>query len=178
MKRLSIILFMGGNLLMAASARAQNTVNAADITPKNSWLKLGANLGVPVGNLADYSSVVAGIELKGQFMETDHLGIGLTTGYNHFFGKENFDGFGTIQLGAFVRLYPKAEGFFAGLDGGYSFVTGDGDPKGGAYLRPQLGYHNYHWNFFGYYDNIFRTDLNGGNIGSVGIGVTYNVRFK
>lgn len=175
---MKFLCFSVGFFLATQQTDAQSTIKASDITPKNSWLKLGANIGAPVGNAANYSSVVAGLELKGQFMETEHLGIGLTTGYNQFFGKENFSGFGTIPLGAFIRVYPSAAGFFAGLDGGYSFVTGEGSPKGGAYLRPQIGYHNYNWNFFGFYDNIFRSDLNGGNIGSVGLGVTYNVRFK
>jgi hypothetical protein len=178
MKKMKLMFMAAGFILVASPASAQTGINTSDITSKNSWLKLGANIGAPVGNAANYSSVVAGLELKGQFMETDHIGIGLTTGYNHFFGKDNFSGFGTIPLGAFVRIYPSAAGFFAGLDGGYSFVTGDGNPKGGAYLRPQLGYHNYHWNFFGYYNNIFRPETNGGSIGSLGIGVTYNVRFK
>lgn len=178
MKKMKLACMAAGVFLVASQVSAQTGIKTSDITPRNSWLKLGANIGAPVGNAANYSSVVAGLELKGQFMETEHIGIGLTTGYNHFFGKDNFSGFGTIPVGAFVRVYPKAEGFFAGLDGGYSFIAADGNPKGGAYLRPQLGYHNYHWNFFGYYNNIFRPDSNGGNIGSLGIGVTYNVRFK
>lgn len=100
-----------GLLFLASHVSAQTGIKASEITPKNSWLKLGANIGVPVGNAADYSSVVAGLELKGQFMETDHIGIGLTTGYNQFFGKDNASGFGTIPVGAFVRVYPKSEGF-------------------------------------------------------------------
>jgi hypothetical protein len=157
-------------------ARAQN--GQTEITPRNSWLKLGANMGAPVGNVSEYAGFTAGLELKGQLMETPHFGLGLTTGYNHFFGKNDFKDFGTIPAGAFIRVYPQKEGFFAGLDGGYSFVTEVDNAKGGGYLRPQLGYHNYNWNIFGYYNNIFRSDLNGGDIGSVGIGATYNIRFR
>lgn len=163
-------------LCIMGIANAQN--GQTDITPRNSWLKLGANLGSPVGNASKYTGFVAGLELKGQLMETRHVGLGLTTGYNHFFGKDGFDGFGTIPAGAFLRVYPQKDGFFAGLDGGYSFITEASNATGGGYIRPQLGYHNYNWNIFGFYNNIFRSDLNGGDIGSVGIGATYNIRFR
>lgn len=149
-----------------------------EITSKNSWLKAGLSAGVPVGDASDYSSFVAGLDLKGQLMSTPHLGIGLTTGYNHFFAKDAFEDFGTIPVGGFVRVYPKAKGFFAGTDIGYSFLTGANDADGGFYVKPQIGYHNYSWNFFGYFNGIFRSDNSGGNINHAGIGATYNIRFK
>ncbi|PZF74865.1 hypothetical protein [Taibaiella soli] len=168
-------IFSAAFLLMAAEqVRAQSS----DITTRNSWLKIGANVGVPVGNISDYSSFTAGLELKGQFLETPHLGIGLTTGYNHYFAKNGFQDFGTIPLGAFIRYYPRSKGFFAGLDLGYSFVTGYDGATGGFYLKPQLGYHNYNWNFFGYFNDVFRSTDDGGDIGSVGVGATYNIRFR
>ena len=132
---------------------------------------------MPVGNISDYSSFTAGLELKGQFLETPHLGIGLTTGYNHYFAKSGYSDFGTVPLGAFIRVYPQSKGFFAGLDLGYSIVTGYDGAVGGFYLKPQLGYHNYNWNFFAYYNNVFRGSADGGDIGSVGLGATYNIRF-
>ncbi|MFT3680770.1 MAG: hypothetical protein QM791_10895 [Ferruginibacter sp.] len=174
MKKLFILSsFVFVSMQMMAQAPSSN-----EITKKNSWLKMGLNAGVPVGDLADVSSFTLGVELKGQLMETNHVGIGLTTGYNHFFAKNNFSSFGIVPLGAFVRVYPKSEGFFAGLDGGYSIITNIQDAKGGVYLRPQLGYHNYDWNVFAYYNNIFRSNENGGNLAHVGIGATYNIRFN
>jgi len=160
-------------LFAAVKVNAQST----EITTRNSWLKLGANIGVPVGNVSNYSGFTAGLELKGQVLETDHLGIGLTTGYDHYFGKNGYSGFGTVPLGAFLRVYPQSKGFFLGTDLGYSFLTGANGAKGGFYVKPQLGYHNYDWNVFAYYNDIVRSDENGGSIGSVGIGATYNIRF-
>ena len=170
-----IILFSAVTILFAT---VQVNAQSTPITSNNSWLKLGANIGVPVGNVSHYSSFTAGLELKGQVLETDYLGIGLTTGYNHYFGKNGFDGFGTIPLGAFLRVYPQSKGLFIGTDLGYSFITGADGAKGGFYVKPQLGYHNYDWNVFGYYNSILRSDDNGGSISSVGIGATYNIRFK
>ena len=169
-----ILLFSAAVILLTT---AQVNAQSTQITPGNSWLKLGANIGLPVGNLSNYSSFMAGLELKGQVLETDYLGLGLTTGYNHYFGKNGFDGFGTIPLGAFIRIYPQSQGFFIGTDLGYSFLTGADGATGGVYIKPQLGYHNYNWNIFAYYNDIFRSDDKGGSIATVGLGATYNIRF-
>ncbi len=164
------VLFMTGQLF------AQTTTT--DITPRNSWLKAGVTAGLPVGDLSDVSNFVLGVDLKGQVMETKNFGFGIATGYDHYFSKDNFKDFGTIPLGIFGRYYPQNNGFFAGTDLGYSFVTGLEDANGGLYIKPQIGYHNYNWNFFGYYNNIFRNKDDGGNMGHAGIGVTYNIRFN
>lgn len=161
-------------LLICASAQAQNE----EINRTNTWLKFGVNLGAPLSPISNISNFVGGLEFKAQFMETDHVGIGLGVGYNHFVGKNNLGDFGTVPLGAFLRVYPDREGFFAGLDFGYSFVTGAGNSDGGFFFKPQLGYHNYYWNFFGFYNQVLRTNINGGNIPHLGVGITYNIHFK
>jgi hypothetical protein len=149
-----------------------------EISNKNSWLKLGIDAGVPTGDMSNVSSFVLGGTIKGQLMETKNLGIGLTTGYNHFFAKDNFKSIGTIPVGAFVRYYPTSNGFFAGLDLGYSFIT-NSTTNGGFYLKPELGYHNYDWNFFGFYNHIFVSNSGvTGNVAHLGVGATYNLRFK
>ncbi|MBN9297080.1 MAG: hypothetical protein J0I41_08710 [Filimonas sp.] len=168
-----LVLSMLAIVVAAGRIHAQSTT----ITSNNSWLKVGANVGVPVGNASNYSNFTLGLDVKGQVLETSHIGLGIATGYNHYFAKDGFKDFGTIPLGAFIRVYPASKGFFAGVDGGYSFVTGYDNAKGGAYIKPQIGYHNYDWNIFGYYSNVFRSDANGGGIGSIGVGATYNIRF-
>src|SRR5690606_10135347 len=59
--------------------------HASEINTRNSWLKAGLNAGIPFADLADVSSVVGGVEIKGQLMSTKNLGLGLSSGYNHFF---------------------------------------------------------------------------------------------
>ncbi|MBN8833873.1 MAG: hypothetical protein ABS68_03345 [Niastella sp. SCN 39-18] len=163
-------------VFFATGVFAQQT--ETEITSRNSWLKAGLSAGVPVGDASDYSNFVLGLDLKGQLMETPHLGIGLTTGYNHFFAKNGYKEFGTVPLGAFIRVYPQAKGFFIGTDLGYSFLTNANGADGGFYVKPQLGYHNYSWNYFAYFNGIFRSASSGGNINHAGIGATYNIRFK
>ena len=171
-----IIMCLIAATAISVTSFAQN--RPEDINSKNSWLKVGVNAGVPFGQLAETSTFTLGAELKGQLMTTKHLGLGITTGYNHFFPKEGFKNFGTIPLGGFIRIYPKSTGFFLGTDVGYSFITGVKDAKGGVFVRPQIGYHNYKWNVFGFYNGVFRGEQNGGHLQYAGIGATYNIHFR
>lgn len=171
-----LILVLGTTFAVFATATAQTTSTGTKITNKNSWLKVGAQLGVPTGNAANVSNFTAGLDFRGQLMETPNWGLGLSTGYTHFFAKEGAQDFGRIPLGLFLRYYPEAEGFFAGLGSGYNFFTGAAS-SGGVYLNPQIGWHNYDWNVYGFYNHTFRDNANGGDVANVGIGVTYNLRF-
>lgn len=180
MKRLFLILLVG---MIALNSNAQQTRELDEINQKNSWLKLGLNLGVPIGDLSDYSKLAFGVEAAAQFMRTDNYGLGITTGYTKYFNKDNASldgsakGFGTIPLGLMFRYYPQPTGFFAGTDVGYTFFTDFNRNQGGAYIRPQLGYHNYDWNIFAFYNQVFRADPSI-DVQSIGLAVTHNLRFK
>jgi hypothetical protein len=168
-------LFSGFILLFITSQVIAQATN--DVTKKNSWLKAGISAGVPVGNISNYSSFAAGLELSGQFMETTHFGIGIASGYTQFFPKNNASGFGAIPLGLMLRYYPEYKGFFIGTDLGYTFLTNVSGSGGGFYLKPQLGYHNYNWNLYAFYDDVIRS-TGSIDIQEVGIAATYNIRFK
>lgn len=170
MKRMiiaAVALFTTGQLL----AQSNDVV-----TKKNSWLKAGLSASVPVGKLSDYSSFAAGLELSGQFMETKNFGIGIATGYTNFFAKNGGEDFGVIPVGLMLRYYPMPEGFFVGTDLGYSFLTNSGSGAGGFYVKPQLGYHNYNWNFYGFYNQVFQK-TGYIDVQNAGIAATYNIRF-
>lgn len=176
MKKLIFTLLTSAIFVMTAGAQQPYHT---EINPRNSWLKAGIGLGIPVGTLSDQSSVALSGELKGQFLSTPHVGLGITSGYTHYFPKENFENFGSIPLGLFVRYYWKPEGLFLGTDAGYSFQTGTAtNGEGGFYIKPQIGYHNRLWNIFGYYNGVFRSEANGNHLQHVGVGVTYNIMFN
>lgn len=170
-KKLMTVAFVFGAF---TAAFAQNP---DEVTSKNSWLKAGLEASVPVGDVGDYSSFAGGLVLSGQWMATKNFGIGLTSGYTHFFAKNDGEDFGIVPAGLLLRYYPKPEGFFAGADVGYSFLTEVDGQSGGAYVKPQLGYHNYSWNFYGFYNHVF---LNKGftDVQNVGVAATYNLRFR
>ncbi|WP_439488950.1 hypothetical protein [Algoriphagus sp.] len=164
----------------AAYAQTQPTRNLEEISEDNSWLKLGLNLGVPVGDIGDYSSFALGLDVAGQFMRTDNFGLGVVSGYTTYFKKSDMPGaqnFGAVPLGLMLRYYPQPSGIFVGTDIGYTFLTGDIASDGGFYIRPQVGYHNYDWNIFAFYNQVFTSDP-WADIQSIGVAATYNIRFK
>ncbi|MES2371552.1 MAG: hypothetical protein V4557_03165 [Bacteroidota bacterium] len=168
MKRL---FFAVTGLFMLTHAFAQSTET---VTRKNSWLKAGLTASVPVGNIGNASSFAGGLDLSGQWMATPNLGLGVTTGYTHYFAKNNASDFGVVPLGALLHYYPQSSGFFAGTDIGYSFITNSTE-TGGLYIKPKIGYHNYDWNLFGFYNHVF---ANTTDVQNLGVGVVYNLRFN
>ena len=171
---------LGLGLLTAGLMSAQS----ADMT---NILKIGINGGVavPKGN----ASASVGADLSYQYLVTPGFGLGLATGYNQFFGKDNNNDFAVIPAAVLLRYYPMKSGFYAGADLGYGFITGNKQvnsgfatprPDGGFYLKPELGYHNRDWNFFLHYTKVFTG--NKGEIGSqkynagtIGAGFGYNI---
>lgn len=167
------LLFAAAFLFGATSLFAQDRT-LSDISPSNSWLKFGVNASLPVGDIGETHNVALGLDLRGQFLTRPHLGVGLATGYTHYFSKNNNDDIGVVPLGLMLRYYVAPEGFFMGTDAGYSFMTAEGD--GGLYIRPQIGYHNYNWNIFGFYNHVFRDQF--ADVQDIGIGLHYNIRFR
>ncbi|SFI48814.1 hypothetical protein [Halpernia frigidisoli] len=171
---------LGLGLLTAGIATAQS----AKMT---NILKVGVNAGVTVPN--GNASASVGADLSYQYLVTPGFGLGVATGYNQFFGKDNNNDFAVIPAALLLRYYPMQTGFYAGADVGYGFITGNDfvnsnstvqRPDGGFYLKPELGYHNTDWNFFVHYTKVFTGDK--GQIGSqkynagtIGAGVAYNI---
>ncbi|HLV15197.1 MAG TPA: hypothetical protein VKY41_08455 [Xanthomarina sp.] len=150
--------------------------NEVEFTPKNSWLKAGLTAGIPVGDASDLSSFSLGLDLRGQYLFNPNVAIGVASGYSHYFGKDKFDDFGLVPLAGFFRYYFTPNGLFIGTDVGYGLLTNVDNHEGGLYVNPQIGYHNRDWNIYAFYQNTFaENDL---NLQQVGVGVTYNIRFK
>lgn len=175
---------VAGGLLTAGVVSAQSAM-------MNNMIKVGANVGLAVP--AENASASAGLDVAYQNLVTPGFGLGVATGYTHYFGKENNNNdnndFGVVPVAALVRIYPKQTGFYFGTDIGYGFITGDDKvasnsnvdrPNGGLYIKPEIGYHNRDWNFALQYQKTFTGD-DGKigdqkyNAGSLGVGVSYNI---
>ncbi len=168
MKRVVLVF----SLFAASFTFAQDNI---EITPENSWFKAGLKVGVPIGDTSDFSSLTLGADVRAQYLVNPNFGIGVASGYNHFFGKDGFDDFGLIPLAGFARYYPASKGLFFGTDVGYGFLTNANDNSGGLYVNPQIGYHNVKWNLYGFYQHTFAE--NDVDIQVIGIGATYNIMF-
>ena len=157
----------------------------------NNMIKVGINGGIAVP--AENAGGNLGLDLAYQNLITPGFGLGIATGYSHFFGKENNgldnNDFGVVPVAALIRVYPKETGFYLGTDLGYGFIVGDDKvatnnitarPDGGFYIKPEVGYHNRDWNVALQYQKTF-TGSEGEigsqkyNAGAIGVGLGYNI---
>lgn len=183
MKMLKQSLLLAG-ILTAGIASAQNS-------QMTNMIKVGANVGLAVP--ADNVSAAVGLDVAYQNLITPGFGLGIATGYTHYFGKDNNNlnnnDVGVIPAAALIRIYPKQTGFYFGTDLGYGFLVGNDKvasnsnvnrPDGGFYIKPEIGYHNKDWNFFVQYQKVFTGsdgDIVGQdyNVGNIGAGFSYNI---
>ena len=181
--------------IVGLSIISAGVVNAQSADMRN-MIKVGANVGMAVPQ--ENTSAAVGMDVAYQHLGVPGFGLGIATGYTHYFGRENTvngitvnnNDFGVVPVAALIRVYPKQTGFYFGTDLGYGFIVGDNQvasnagspnrPDGGFYLKPEIGYHNKDWNFAIQYQKVF-TGSTGEigsqkyNAGSLGLGVAYNI---
>jgi hypothetical protein len=121
------LLLMGAFALLGGVAQAQE------------GFRLGGHIGAPLGDAADAASVTIGIDAAYMWNITKGLDIGATTGYSHFFGKDNVDDFGFIPIAASGKYTFSKVPLFVGLDLGAAISTRD-YINSGLYVAPRVGY--------------------------------------
>ena len=159
-------LFLVGALALFGAMNAQ------------SGFKLGANLGLPVGDASDYSSFTAGIDASYLWPVAADFNLGVATGAQMWFGKTvDYPGYGSVKVDNSLTIPIAASGqyrftpeFSLAVDLGYAFATEDG-AEGGFYYAPKAAYH------FGPSEvNLSYRGIsqNGGTVGSVNLGYAYS----
>lgn len=169
-------LLLGLMVLSGMLAQAQKDLSEAD--KSNTWLKIGLNTAVPVPDFSNTNGFGLGVDASIQFLETKASGIGVKVGFLNYFGKDSHNDVQAIPLAFMFRYYPESKGWFAGVELGYAFLNNLNGTSGGYFGRPQLGLHYDFWNYFIYYDVILTEESNVTDIHAIGLGVTYNIRFK
>lgn len=117
----------------------------------NAQFKLGAHVGLPIGDASEGVSFIAGVDAAYTWRIAENFDLGVATGYSEYFGKKqtiNMAPFGTIEVDAVnTGMIPIAAtgqynfdgGFFVGADLGYAIFTAEG-ADGGFLYQPKVGY--------------------------------------
>jgi hypothetical protein len=141
--------------------------------------KLGANLGLPVGDAGDVSGFSVGLDAQYIFETAGEFDLGVATGFTNSFGKTIGDSTFSIEIDdvqflplAGVARYKASEEFSIGTDLGYALGINDGN-DGGFYYRPTVGYAVSE----GIEINASYTgiSLDGGTWSTVNLGVLFNL---
>tara|TARA_R110000796_G_scaffold35017_3_gene90203 strand:+ start:189278 stop:189757 length:480 start_codon:yes stop_codon:yes gene_type:complete len=101
--------------------------------------KLGANIGLPIGDAGDLSSFSIGLDVAYMFEVSDSFDAGIVSGFSHAFLKDGLDGEVQFLPIAASGRFKAADKFSIGADLGYAMGINDGN-DGGFYYRPIAGY--------------------------------------
>ena len=131
--------------------------------------KLGAHIGIPMGDIKDFSSFNFGVDAAYVWKVADNFSAGATTGYTNYSGKSGFDSVGFIPIAA-TGQFSLSESMFLGADLGYAVYVGSGGGDGGFYYQPKLGYQAEKFEVYLGYKGI---SISGGTFSSINLGFNY-----
>ena len=124
-------------------------LGALTASAQEGQFNVGANIGIPVGDVKDATSISYSIEANYLFEVADaikvgpsvsYLGYGLDGDYKDLFEALGFD----VEAPAYLPIaaagrFAASEQFTIGLDLGYALGINEGN-DGGLYYRPLVGY--------------------------------------
>lgn len=127
-------------LVSALAVFSMSLVNAQE------GLKVGANVGIPVGDASDFTTFGFGVDAYYFFEVGSGFLLGGTAGYHHYLGDDfeefgftiEVDDFQFVPVGAAARFYLMDE-LYLGANIGYAIGINDGN-DGGFHYRPMVGY--------------------------------------
>lgn len=141
--------------------------------------KLGAHVGIPVGDAADGISFNLGADVAYVWNIAPNFELGIASGYSNYFGKDytySFNGVSYTVDGGNLGIIPLAAtgqynmdgGITLGADLGYAFYIADGADGGAFYYQPKVGYNigsgNVYLGYKGLSDNGTISSINLGYI--------------
>ncbi|HRN80038.1 MAG TPA: outer membrane beta-barrel protein [Ferruginibacter sp.] len=92
-------------------------------TTKGFKFSVGANAALPIGDLADFSSFGAGVDIQGQYWFSDKVAATLDAGFTSLFGKDGADATSLIPVRAGIRYMVADKFYLSGKVGMGSFKT-------------------------------------------------------
>lgn len=143
-----------------------------------SGLRVGANIGLPVGDIEEASNFQIGADLAYMVSVADMLYLGPKVGYTRFFIEDLDTEFGDFEIEdpAFLPIVASgrvslARGFFFGTDLGYAVGLNDGN-DGGFYYKPQAGYN---FGKIGLILSYTGISVDGGNFDAINLGIEFGL---
>lgn len=153
-----------------AQTSFNNQLNRAE---QEGHFKVGANLGIPMGDIDDFSSIAFGFDLAYLWPVAERFKAGATVGYLNFVGKkyhgskrQNID---FIPIAA-TGQYSITQNIFVGADLGYGIGLSPSGNDGGFYYQPKVGYQI---DLFEVYLGYKGVTKNHGNAAALSIGFNY-----
>lgn len=146
---------------------------------QNGHFKVGAHVGLPVGDSADIFSMNLGADVAYLWNVADRFTAGVTTGYTIYIGK-NYTGYSgnfayemTTTNQDFIPVagtaqYSVTDNLFVGADLGYA-INANGGADGGFLYQPKFGYQNNKIELFASYKGI----ASDATISSINLGFNY-----
>ena len=151
------------------------TANAQDDSKSssNGSFKLGANIALPVGDAADFSSVSIGIDAAYLFGISEQFDLGPAIGFTNAILDSDFDYLDDVQFLpiAAAGRYNINDKMYVGADIGYAVGINDGN-DGGFYYRPRFGYS--FTDLIGINASYTGISLDGGTWSTIGVGVEFS----
>ncbi|TPG37818.1 hypothetical protein [Flavobacterium pectinovorum] len=147
---------------------------------QDGHFKVGAHVGLPLGNTSDLFSVNLGADVAYLWNVSDKFSAGIVTGYTTYVGKEYNGYIGSVSYAmirstnqSFIPVagtaqYSITENLFVGADLGYA-INVDGDLDGGFLYQPKFGYQNKKIELYAAYKGI----SNNGTLASLNLGFNY-----
>ncbi len=156
------------------------------MSAQESTMKIGANLGMPMGDVKDMTSLVIGADFAYMWPISDEFQVGATIGYLSFMGKEHDSKedddmgipIGTVKVKQDFSFLPIAataqyainENFFLGADLGYALALAPSGSDAGMYYQPKVGYQIESFEVYVGYKGISRS---GASANALSLGVFY-----
>ncbi|GIZ09452.1 hypothetical protein [Flavobacterium sp. UMI-01] len=141
------------------------------ISIASAQFRVGAHVGIPTGDIKDFSSVNLGADVAYTWSAAEGLDVGIATGYTSYLGKDGGDAIGFIPVAATAQI-TLTNNWFIGADLGYGIgVNPDGVDSGFMY-QPKLGYQIEKTGIYVAYKGIA---LDGFNVSSVNLGVSFKL---
>lgn len=150
--KISALVLAFAGFALGAKAQTTSTTSTKTTTSSGIILSVGADAGIPTGNLSNNYSWSLGGSVQADIpVLSNQLFVTVNAGYNNIFGKKNIDGTGldqpNIQLlpvKAGLKYFPVSH-FYVQGEAGAAFLLNKsdlvGDDKSAAFLyAPQIGY--------------------------------------